>query len=127
MNSIEAVTAAVPAVIHRGGSSDVTTSGDIVAATAVLAHTLLNSIAVVRGGTELLARHHETLPPAERHEWYRRVDDHAEFLAVVLERLAQGRLADALDVGEQGCQSLTRPQRRPPVAAGGARSAIRPA
>jgi hypothetical protein len=110
MNSIETVTAAVPAVSHRrGGAPDVTADGDVVAATAVLAHTLLNSIAVVRGGTELLARHHETLPPAERHEWYRRIDDHAEFLAIVLERLAQGRLADALDASADGCQ----PRRRP--------------
>lgn len=121
MNSIEAVTAAVPAVPRRGGAPDVAAGGDVVAATAVLAHTLLNSIAVVRGGTELLARHHETLPPAERHEWYRRVDDHAEFLAIVLERVAQGRLADALELSAQGCQPQPRRAR-----AGRDRSAARP-
>lgn len=123
MHSIEAVTAAVPAVTRRGDTPDVTAGGDIVAATAVLAHTLLNSIAVVRGGTELLARHHDTLPASERHEWYRRVDDHAEFLAIVLERLAQGRLADALAVSERGCQSANA-QRRSNAAASRARSTI---
>ena len=121
MNSIETVPAAVQGVTHPRASSDVTAGGDIVAATAVLAHTLLNSIAVVRGGTELLARHHETLPPSERREWYRRVDDHAEFLAIVLERVAQGRLADALEVSAQGCQPHRGPARATPT-----RSPIRP-
>lgn len=103
MNSIEAVTVAAPAVVHQGTPVDGTAAGDVVATAAVLAHTLLNSIAVVRGGTELLARHHDTLPPAERHEWYRRVDDHAEFLALVMELVAQGRLAAALELSERGC------------------------
>lgn len=118
MNSIEAV----PTVTHRRGGPGATAGGETVAAAAVLAHTLLNSIAVVRGGTELLARHHETLPASERHEWYRRVDDHAEFLAVVLERVAQGRLADALDISAQGYQP-----RRGPARATRDRSAVRPA
>jgi hypothetical protein len=122
MNSIEAVTAAVPAVTRRGGAPDVTPSGDIVAATAVLAHPLLTPFAGVRGGTALLARHHDTLPPSERHEWYRRVDDHAEFLAIVLERVAQGRLADALDLSAQGCRP-----RRGPTRATRDRSAVGPA
>jgi hypothetical protein len=123
MNSIEAVTTTVPAVTRRPAPG-ATPSGDTVAATAVLAHTLLNSIAVVRGGTELLARHHDTLPASERHEWYRRVDDHAEFLAIVLERLAQGRLADALAASEQGCRSPARPQRGAPATSGRTRTAI---
>jgi hypothetical protein len=112
MNSIEAVTAAAATFDDRGEMPDVATSGDTVAAAAVLAHTLLNSIAVVRGGTELLARHHETLPEAERHEWYRRIDDHAEFLAIALERMAQGRLADALAESARGLQRDRRERRR---------------
>jgi hypothetical protein len=121
MNSSEAITGTVPALDRRGDFAAASRSGDAVAATAVLAHTLLNSIAVVRGGTELLARHHEALPELERHEWYRRIDDHAEFLAIVLERVAQGRIAEALAVSERGCQ----PDRPGPANARG-RSAIRP-
>jgi hypothetical protein len=98
MNSIEAVPVTAPALGRRGRTGD----GDPASIAAVLAHTLLNSIAVVRGGTELLARHHETLPAAERHQWYRRVDEHAELLAAVLERMAQGRLADALALSDSG-------------------------
>lgn len=122
MNSMEAVTAAVSARSRRGEIAGAAESGDAVAAAAVLAHTLLNSIAVVRGGTELLARHHDALPELERHEWYRRIDDHAEFLAIVLERVAQGRIAEALAVSERGCQ----PERLVRSSARG-RSAIRPA
>lgn len=122
MHSIEAVTAPGPAVRSRADTGDVPVDGDLVAATAVLAHTLLNSIAVVRGGTELLARHHESLPDAERHEWYRRIDDHAEFIAIALERMAQGRLAEALAVSELGCQ----PTRRPRAAIARARTTIQP-
>lgn len=121
MNSSEAITGTVPALRRRGDMAGAPRSGDPVAAAAVLAHTLLNSIAVVRGGTELLARHHDALPDLERHEWYRRIDDHAEFLAIVLERVAQGRIAEALAVCERGC----RPDRRALVDASG-RSAIRP-
>lgn len=99
MNSIEAVSTTPSPVARGGGNGEVS----MVAAAAVLAHTLLNSIAVVRGGTELLARHHDALPAEERHEWYRRIDDHAEFLAIALERVAQGRLPEALAVAERGC------------------------
>ena len=123
MHSIEAVSLGGPAVGHRDRMAEATPAGDTTAVAAVLAHSLLNSIAVVRGGTELLARHHEALPEDERHEWFRRVDDHADFLALVLERVAQGRLADALALSERGC----RPERSPrSVAAGRGRSTIRP-
>lgn len=105
MNSIEAAAVATPAGGRGGVPPDATTAGDSTALAAVLAHTLLNSLAVVRGGTELLARHHETLPAEERHEWYRRVDEHAELLASVLERVAQGRLADALALSERGVRA----------------------
>ncbi len=81
------------------------TTTDPASAAAVLAHTLLNSLSIVRGGTELLARHHEALRPAERRAWYRRIDAHAEHLSDVLERVAQGRLAEALKLSEAGCRT----------------------
>jgi nitrogen-specific signal transduction histidine kinase len=77
---------------------------DLSAVTAVLAHTLLNSLSIVRGGAELLARHDDALAPAERRAWYRRIDEHTQYLAAVLERVAQGRLAEALALGEEGCR-----------------------
>ena len=73
---------------------------DHTAVTAVLAHTLLNSLAIVRGGAELLSRYHDRLGASERNDWYRRIDRHSRHLADVLERMAQGRLADALHLCE---------------------------
>ena len=82
---------------------------DMASVSAVLAHTLLNSLAVVRGGAELLARHHEGLDDLDRRTWYRRIDAHSRHLAAVLERMAQGRLAEALVLCETSAPGATVP------------------
>lgn len=71
---------------------------DLNAVTAVLAHNLLNSLSIVRGGAELLSRRADDLPEGERRAWYERIDDHTAYLGAVLERLAQGRLDEALSI-----------------------------
>lgn len=76
------------------------TQADATAAAAVLAHTLLNSLSVIRGGAELLGRHQSRLPQAEQERWFKRIEDHALHMAAVLERAARGQLAEALDASQ---------------------------
>ena len=95
MEGKSAVDTIAPAVAGSA-SSATSVAPDHTAVTAVLAHTLLNSLAIVRGGAELLSRYHDRLSSSERADWYRRIDRHSRHLADVLERMAQGRLADAL-------------------------------
>lgn len=67
---------------------------------AVIAHSLLSSVALIVGGTELLSSHWPELPEERRTELLDTVRDQARYVAAVLDnlvRLGDPQLIEVLD------------------------------
>ena len=79
-------------------AQDATPAGDDLL--AVIAHSLLSSVAVIVGGTELLSRHWGDLPEEERTELLASMRSQAGHVAGVLDnlvRLGDPQLIEVLD------------------------------
>ena len=65
---------------------------------AVVAHGLLNSIAVIQGVTEVMGATHETASPEKIHSWLGAIDKHATLIGQILQDLVHGLPHEAVAV-----------------------------